>query len=87
MTESCKLFAIHDSGYGLKSLTQWNNEREQYWVAVRERVQHPELFINGLKCPKCLNGDLYDTGRVLSTGPTMLQVKCGSCNAKDKRYE
>ena len=90
-TESIRLehaFAVHESIVGsLVSLGQWNAKRKAYWDAVADRVQHPELYTNGLKCPACFNGNLYDTGRVISTGPNILQVKCQSCKHKDRRYE
>jgi hypothetical protein len=90
-TESIKqehLFEVHHSIVGsLKSLGQWNAERKLYWDAVRERVQHPEFFSNGLKCPQCFNGNLYDTGNATSRAPVMLRVKCQSCDFKGERFE
>lgn len=70
------------------SLEIWNKCRKEYWDAVRERVQHPERFPNGLSCPKC-GGRLYDTQQVISTNPTMLRVKCQTqhCNFRSERYE
>lgn len=83
-----RLFEVHHSIVGsLKSLGQWNTERKLYWDAVADRVQHPERYTNGLKCPECFNGNLYDTGRVVATGPVSLQVKCQSCDFKGERYE
>jgi len=84
--ESNKLFAVH-RGPQLKSLIQWNAERQEYWRLVRDRAQHPENYPNGLKCPKCQNGDLYDTGREIERSPVKLQVQCRSCDFKGARYE
>jgi hypothetical protein len=86
MTEYSKLFAVHTDSH-LRTLGSWNIERRAYWDAVRDRIQHPERYLNGLKCPSCLNGNLYDTGQATAGHPVKLRVKCISCNHKDERYE
>jgi len=86
MTEYSKLFAVH-TGPELVSLSQWNLQRKQYWDAVRDRVANPEQFLNGLKCPQCSHGNLYDTGVYTSGHPAMARVKCATCNFKGERHE
>lgn len=68
------------------NLADWNDKRRQYWADVRRKVTHPEEFSNGFDCPQCVTGALYDTGRVMSQSPTILQVKC-KCGFKGERYE
>jgi hypothetical protein len=68
------------------NLAEWNKQREQYWRDVRRKVTHPEEFANGFECPEC-KGALYDTGQVQSTSPTILRVRCQSCNFRGTRYE
>lgn len=67
-------------------LEEWNEEQRKYWMDARARVMHPELFPNGLMCPSCKTGYLYDTMRILSTAPPVHQVKCISCAFKGERY-
>lgn len=84
--EQHHLFEVHHSMVGsLMSLDQWNERRRLYWEAVADRVHHPEDYTNGLKCPKCFNGNLYDTGQVLRA--RQLRVKCTSCDFKGERLE
>jgi predicted RNA-binding Zn-ribbon protein involved in translation (DUF1610 family) len=68
------------------TLDEWNEKRKQYWADVRRKVTHPQEFSNGLDCPQCGSQKLYDTGRVLSTSPNILQIKC-QCGFKGSRYE
>jgi hypothetical protein len=67
-------------------LDDWNAERRQYWSDVSARVMHPQLFPNGLLCPSCKTGYLYDTMRTVCVSPPIYQVKCLSCNFKGERY-
>lgn len=69
-----------------RNLSHWNAYRAARWEAVRNRVQHPEKYLNGLACPECEHY-LYDTGRVLSLAPNKFQVKCTNCQFKGERYE
>lgn len=71
----------------MKDLAHWNRERHQHWADMRLKVQHPERFGNGFKCPLCVYGELYDTGGVVSQSPTVLRVKCQQCIFKGERYE
>jgi hypothetical protein len=70
------------------TLEDWNSQRRKYWSDCRAFSMHPNLFSNGILCPKC-DGSLHDTTRVLSTAPTVLQVKCmnQTCDFKGERYE
>lgn len=85
-TQKSQMFAVH-KGPELMGLAQWNVERSLYWEAVRERVQHPEMFCNGLKCPQCSHGNLYDRGPVTQGSPVMVLVKCKNCAYKGERFE
>lgn len=75
-------------GSDLIGLDEWNGQRRQYWSDCRAFSMHPNLFSNGISCPQC-GGSLHDTTRVLSTAPTVLQVRCmnQTCGFKGERYE
>lgn len=72
---------------GTMPLEEWNQNRKQYWNDVLARVMHPSLFPNGLLCPLCKTGYLYDTLQTLSISPPVHRVKCNSCDFKGERYE
>jgi Zn ribbon nucleic-acid-binding protein len=71
---------------GTLPLEEWNAARRQHWSDMRARVMHPELFPNGLKCPQCVTGYLYDTLQTLQVSPPVHRVKCISCAFKGERY-
>lgn len=69
----------------LRSLADWNIERQRYWYEMRDKVNHPERYGNGFACPDCAK-ELYDTGQALTVAPAMLRVKC-RCGFVGSRYE
>lgn len=73
-------------GSDLIELDEWNKQRRKFWQDCRAFNMQPSLFANGIKCPQC-GGNLYDTNRVLSQSPVVLQVKCQGCDFKGERYE
>lgn len=66
-------------------LSQWNQERHQYWEEVRRKVTAPETVPNGLLCDIC-GGSMFDTGQTEGR-PVRMRVKCIGCGLLDYRLE
>jgi hypothetical protein len=79
-------FRVQPESMHCATLDTWNDYRREYWEAVRDRLDNPQNYLNGLLCPRC-GGRLYDTGVITCVAPKKVRVKCQDCKHKDERYE